>query len=300
MKRKLLISFSGGRTSAYMTKWLIENKKDEYDFVVVFANTGKEREETLEFVRDCDINFGFNTVWIETVMNAYGVGASFKVVNFETADRKGSTFESVIAKHGIPNVSTKHCTRELKTTPIKAYVKSLGWKPKEYETAIGFRIDEPKRWAGKKVISAKKKKHFYPLVYEQPMRKEDINFWWDQQAFNLQLKEHEGNCDLCWKKSENKLVAIAGVCPKRTEWWLEMEKKYENYTPESKKHNPLIKPPHRFFRNNLSVEDLQGMAAEYFKGTEDDEVLKEVYEQALINGYDTNAFNSCEESCEPF
>ena len=49
--KKLSISFSGGKTSAYMTKWLMDNKKQDYDEIVVtFANTGQENEETLEFV----------------------------------------------------------------------------------------------------------------------------------------------------------------------------------------------------------------------------------------------------------
>ena len=67
MKEKLRISFSGGRTSAYMTKWMIENLKDKYEMIVCFANTGKEREETLEFVDKCDKKFGFNVVWIESI-----------------------------------------------------------------------------------------------------------------------------------------------------------------------------------------------------------------------------------------
>ncbi len=83
MRKKLLVSFSGGQTSAYMTKWCLDNLSDKYEIVVVFANTGKEREETLQFVNECDKRFGFNTVWVEAVVNStMGVGTSFKVVTY--------------------------------------------------------------------------------------------------------------------------------------------------------------------------------------------------------------------------
>jgi len=59
VKKNLLISFSGGKTSAYMTHYILNNLMDQYNPVVVFANTGREHEETLEFVRDCDLFLGF-------------------------------------------------------------------------------------------------------------------------------------------------------------------------------------------------------------------------------------------------
>ncbi len=62
----MLISFFWRRTSAFMTHWLLKNKR-QYDIVVVFANTGKERLETLDFVHQCDTQLGFNTVWIEAI-----------------------------------------------------------------------------------------------------------------------------------------------------------------------------------------------------------------------------------------
>jgi 3'-phosphoadenosine 5'-phosphosulfate sulfotransferase (PAPS reductase)/FAD synthetase len=70
MKKKGLISFSGGETSGFMLWWLLNNKSHEYDFKVVFANTGRENEATLDFVKKCGEQFGVEIVWIES--NVWG------------------------------------------------------------------------------------------------------------------------------------------------------------------------------------------------------------------------------------
>jgi 3'-phosphoadenosine 5'-phosphosulfate sulfotransferase (PAPS reductase)/FAD synthetase len=46
-KDRIFISFSGGKTSAYMAKRIIQEYKDKADIVTVFANTGQEHEKTL-------------------------------------------------------------------------------------------------------------------------------------------------------------------------------------------------------------------------------------------------------------
>ena len=56
IKRDIVISFSGGRTSAFMAAFCKEYYKDD-NVLVIFANTGREREETLEFVDKCDKHF---------------------------------------------------------------------------------------------------------------------------------------------------------------------------------------------------------------------------------------------------
>ena len=53
-----VISFSGGRTSAYMLwRVLQSNNGLPDDAIVCFANTGKEHDATLQFVKDCEINW---------------------------------------------------------------------------------------------------------------------------------------------------------------------------------------------------------------------------------------------------
>jgi 3'-phosphoadenosine 5'-phosphosulfate sulfotransferase (PAPS reductase)/FAD synthetase len=55
-----VISFSGGRTSAYMLRKVLDAHEGELppDVFVVFADTGKERPETLDFVRECSKRWG--------------------------------------------------------------------------------------------------------------------------------------------------------------------------------------------------------------------------------------------------
>ena len=66
-KPKLAISFSGGRTSAVMTKLCVDKFSETHDIAITFANTGSEHENTLKFVDQCDKHFGWNVVWVEAV-----------------------------------------------------------------------------------------------------------------------------------------------------------------------------------------------------------------------------------------
>lgn len=294
MKDKLLISFSGGRTSALMTKWCLDNWQDKYEMIVVFANTGKEREESLEFVQECDKQFGFNCVWVEAITNPeHGRGVRAKVVDYKTASRNGEPFEAMIAKHGIPNVGSPHCTRELKSYAIKAYARSIGWK--DYYTAIGIRADEIDRIAPDR----EKKRFIYPLVALN-ITKNDVNLFWSQQSFDLRLKTYEGNCDLCFKKSFRKLMTIVNETPESVLWWYEMEQKYSNFIPDSKKHNIKLVPPIHCFRQNKSIIEIVQMAKNNFEPAVDESQYKKEHKQLQLFGVDLDASNGCSESCEVF
>lgn len=283
MKAKLLVSFSGGQTSAYMTKWCIDNLSDKYDIVVVFANTGKEREQTLQFVNECDNRWNFNTVWVEAVVHPQkGRGTTFKVVSFETASRKGEPFEAVIKKYGIPNTSFPHCTRELKTVPIHKYIKHLGWK--KYYTAIGIRKDEIDRVDP----NYKKRKFVYPFILStmKPSDKIDVNTFWLMQNFRLELKGYEGNCDLCHKKSDRKILTILLEHPDSANWWDEMQQKYG-------------KGQYYFYRGNRSIIELMKQSQHPFKKARDDSRDTMKFKQEFLFD-DLDLSNGCIESCEPF
>ena len=177
---KLVCSFSGGKTSAYMAIRLKQEVKDK-EVVYIFANTGQENEETLKFVDAVDKAYSLGVVWVEAVVSpVLGEATGFRRVSYESACRDGSIFAEVCAKYGIPNSAFPHCTRELKLAPITAYLKHIGWGKGDYLTAIGIREDESRR-AGKAGC-------VYPLIDWWPTDKQDINSFWEDQPFTLQLK----------------------------------------------------------------------------------------------------------------
>jgi len=202
---RFLVSFSGGRSSAYMTwKLLEEGWFNSNELIVVFANTGKEREETLLFVHRCAEEWNLPIIWVEAVVNERGTGCTHKIVDHATASRHGEPFEAVIQKYGIANMNYLHCTRELKANPIRSFIQGLGWK--DYKILQGIRLDEPRRSKPKLGV-------MYPLMHIWPTLKWEILDWWKKQPFDLGLKDHQGNCDCCHKKSLPKLVRIAQETP---------------------------------------------------------------------------------------
>jgi hypothetical protein len=279
MNDRLLISFSGGETSALMTHLLLTKWRDKYaDMRVVFANTGQENEATLDFVRRCEQFFGFSAVWVEAVPQAEKLGTAHRVVNYETASRSGEPFEAVIQKYGVPNSKFSHCTRELKLRPITHWARAQGWAADSYDTAIGVRADEARRRSDEPT-------YVYPLLDWLPLDKPGVNKFWSAQPFRLQLAGYQGNCKTCWKKSNRKLLTLIDENPAQFDFFDRMEREYGLVGPEFKK---TTVPGYRrvFFRGNRSVQDLR---AAHAKGG---------WDSAVDDALDTDS--GCSESCEVF
>lgn len=294
IKPKLLVSVSGGETSMFMAIWINNNWADKYELLFVFSNTGDEREETLEFIQKCQEYYGLKIVWIEAVVQkGMGNGIRHKVVEFNSASRKGEPFEAMVQKYGLPNISTPHCSKFLKSQVIKNYAKKIGWKG--YETAIGIRSDEFDRVSKSRI----KDKIIYPLITENETSKPMVNVFWRSQPFRLNLKGYEDNCKACWKKSDRKLATIARDTPEAFDFFKRVESKYGEFVPDSRKHNPNIKLPIRLFRGNKTVEDIFELAQDpTFEPAEDDRT--EYRFQLSINNQEWDVSNGCEESCEAF
>lgn len=275
---KILVSISGGRTSAYMAYMLKTHKSElaeflkceenEIEFIYVFANTGQEHEDTLRFLNDVDKYMLDNQiVWVEGVaQHDKRVSTQHNVVTYETCHKNDQyelvthPFHDHIIKYGIPNTSYKNCSRELKRNAINSYMKSTGWHESDDTsfTAIGIRDDEKRRVA--KAASARN--IIYPLVDLFPCDKQDVIDWWKQFEYDLTIPEWQGNCVTCYKKSAKKLTKIFQETPGAYYFNKFMEAKYSRVGPEFEKHIDPV--PRAFFRGRRTANDMIA----YFTSTE--------------------------------
>jgi len=256
----------------------IKLKEENPDLLVLFANTGQEREETLKFIDLIDKKYNLNVVWLESVVHHKHRQATSHVIrSYETACRNGDLFENMILKYGIPNMAYPHCTRELKLQPIKSYLKANDIR--NYAMAVGIRSDESRRVSK----SALRDKLIYPLV-DADIDKEDIDIFFEDHDIKLNLSGYQGNCSWCWKKSFKKLYALAAETPKIFEIPDFMESKYglcgSNKTGEKRV----------FFRGNTDTKALLRMAKEYSVNRHN----------SGIDNHTLSDDGGCSESCEAY
>ena len=219
-----VISFSGGRTSAYML-WLVlqANNGLPKDAIVCFANTGKEEEATLKFVNDCSVNWNVPIVWLEFRDNEQ----KFEVVSYETASRSGEPFETLIRKRKfLPNPVARFCTVELKVRTIHRYLKSIGID--SAINMIGIRADEQRRLVKVKNNDYGKNWEKYAPLGLAGVTKHTVGDFWKAQSFDLELFNNNGvamhgNCDLCFLKAGNQVQTLIAEKPERAIWWAKME-----------------------------------------------------------------------------
>lgn len=218
------VNFSGGRTSAYMLWRILEAHGGTLpdDVHVLFANTGRERPETLDFVAECASRWDVRIVWLEWRDGPHG--QRFEEVSHNSASRAGEPFEALIDQKGFPpNQVTRYCTEKLKIEVMRDFMRAQGHRRRV--SVIGLRADESHRVlrarAGCKRRRAGETKLF-PL-HDAGTTKADVMAFWAAQPFDLRLEDHEGNCDLCFLKSKEKLRRIMYDRPDLAAWWIEQE-----------------------------------------------------------------------------
>lgn len=266
-----LISFSGGRTSGFMLKHILDAHGGTLpaDVHVAFANTGREMPETLDFVQECSERWRVRIIWVEFDPEAPN---KTRFPSYEQASRNGEPFVAVIRKSKsgmLPNPLMRFCTTEMKIRRFKMLMhKVLGYA--RWASVIGLRADEMRRVDRQMRTNTLNKERWQTVMplAGAGVTKQDVGAWWAAQPFDLRLPTVNGttplgNCDLCFLKSRSTIEGIMRDRPELAEWWVEREREADDRTVSVETRHASV----RHFR-----KDRPGYA----------ELLEAVQRQAII------------------
>ena len=226
---KHVVSFSGGRTSAYLV-YLMEQKRinEGWDVEYVFIDTGAEHPKTYDFVRNVAEHFDINlTVLKAKVHPEKGKGNSWQEITLDEMGWDLSTIKAHMAKYGNFTINRPNCTDRLKSVVSDKWRNDKFGKG-NFATLLGIRADEQHRirFTDETVDLFDKKHKRNPqnikyLANISSAAKADILEFWSNMPFDLELPEHLGNCVFCIKKSDAKLALAARDEPELYKEWSE-------------------------------------------------------------------------------
>lgn len=196
-----VISFSGGRTSGYMLRQILDVGLQP-DVHVLFADTEKERPETYDFIREIERRWDFELHWVKRDGGFQGL----------LDDRKY-----------LPSAMTRFCTGDLKIKPMKKWMLDHGYD--FWTNVVGLRADEPRRVVRLRGKVESRWDYELPLATAGVDEAQVMDFW-SKQQFDLQLEQWEGNCDLCFLKGKEKRLRIIMDRPDLADWWVAAEEKF--------------------------------------------------------------------------
>ncbi len=272
---KKVVSFSGGRTSAYLCHLMVElYGRENVDFV--YMDTGAEHPKTYEFIKKVNESLNLNLTCLRgDFSRPIGGGVCFTVVDIDDINPDGAPFSEMMKKYGAPYIGGMFCTDRMKLKPFKKYCDDKYGKG-NYETWLGIRADEPRRLTEKKGIRY--------LAEISDFEKEDVINFWSGKDFDLGIPEQLGNCVFCPKKSKLKLAAAQRDEPELYSDWLDML--YDDSVRVDDKTGHWSK----MYRGKQSLQSLIAT----FDGSTGDEI------KARMRGAKHLDTGSCSESCEVF
>ena len=255
--RPAVISFSGGRTSGYMLKHIVEAYGGALPdgVAAVFANTGMEHPATLDFVDACARAWGVRVVWVEYDWDA---PRRTRIVDYRSASRNGEPYAALIGRKGfVPNVGLRFCTGDLKRDRIESYARyRLGLR--RWRSVVGLRADERSRVLRMRArdCGSRTGAHAALPLADAGVAERDVLAWWKRQPFDLGIPSAAGNCTLCYLKGRGKLLRLIREDPSRADWWIAQERRVSNRTgPDGKRCESMKR-----FRFGETYEELRAAA----------------------------------------
>jgi 3'-phosphoadenosine 5'-phosphosulfate sulfotransferase (PAPS reductase)/FAD synthetase len=221
-----VVSFSGGRTSGYMLRKILDAHGGQPEGLeVCFQNTGLEHAATYDFVREVTERWGVRVTWLEYCVDDEDKH-DYKEVGFDSASRKGEPFTALIKKKKyLPNPVARICTVNLKLRTLDRYLKSMTDFEDGYTNAVGLRYDEPRR--ALRIKADNSREDVVVPLYQAKVTEEDVLAFWQEQDFDLKLPltgNMAGNCVGCYLKGRGKLEHLMVEMPEHFEWWAKAEK----------------------------------------------------------------------------
>lgn len=276
------VGVSGGKTSGLLAFLMEAHNKTNLPIVYMFANTGREHTNTLKFVVDLKDAFETPFLWIEyrKPPNKYGAPCESIYEIIETPEqfsRNGEPFEmflEALAEYRefekgkgplAPIPTMRICTAYMKAKTMEHYTRrELGWDC--FTKLMGLRADEPARVAKMSDRDTKKITTDAPLA-RAGLTKEDVNRFWSEQPFTLELPENLGNCTLCFLKDEADLAfnMLYEIKPAETQWWIDMQKKYGAFKVKGASYEEIWKEaPVRFAIRDALQQEREPVCPEGF------------------------------------
>lgn len=267
---KQVISFSGGRTSAFMT---LEVLKIHPSAEVIFMDTGAEHPKTYEFIRNFAKHFDVNITCLRVIPNPEMRKAStYEQLSVEQIGPDLEPWRRMLRKYGHPYVGGAFCTDRMKTVPFTKYCDEKYGKG-NYERWLGIREDEPNRLGSRGP-------GFHYLADISDFDKKDVIDWWSVQEFDLGIQEHLGNCVFCIKKSLQKVALATKDEPELANEFIDA------IYGETARRKGLP----RMYRERNTLPGVIALFGDYGR----DELASRM---TSMRQYDTG---SCSESCEAF
>ena len=138
-----VVSFSGGRTSAFLVYLMEQERRNGADVHYVFMDTGAEHPKTYEFIRNIVKVWGIPLVCIRMVALPMNKGVTYREVSVDDIGPDLVPFRDMLRKYGAPDAARPHCSNKMKERPFQKYCAAKFGK--DYTTWLGIRADEPHR-----------------------------------------------------------------------------------------------------------------------------------------------------------
>ncbi|EHV9720294.1 hypothetical protein K1B37_001013 [Vibrio parahaemolyticus] len=145
--RRIVVSMSGGRSSARLSK-IAQCVFGHENVDHVFMDTGAEAKGTYDFIRKCNEYFDLKLVCLRADFKMpLGTPNNYLLLDIKDIKPDLVPYEKMMEKYGVPYIGGMFCTDRMKLQPHHKFCRDM-YGDDNYETWLGIRIDEPKRLWG--------------------------------------------------------------------------------------------------------------------------------------------------------